>query len=69
MFVTLVSWFYVQIVHSISVFVCGKNLLGKLDLLTLPLYYQPHIPHRSPWVCLEDKTDLVFVHVCDSIVA
>jgi len=36
---------------------------------TMPLYYQPHIPHRSPWVCLEDKTDLVFVHVCDSIVA
>jgi len=32
-------------------------------------YYQPHIPHRSPWVGLEDKTDLVFVHVCDSIVA
>ena len=34
----------------------------------MPLYCPPHIPHRSPWVCLEDKTDLVFVHVCDSIV-
>ena len=33
------------------------------------LLCQPHITHRSPWVCLEDKTDLVFVHVCDSIVA
>ena len=46
-----------------------ERIIEKLDLPIMPLYYSPHIPHRSPWVCLEDKTDLVFVHVCDSIVA